>query len=100
VRIVQLWVEHLTSSGMLEFLLLGFELNLYVWSEFKMVFGCCMRVLELQQRSLQQLCSARPKEYKPAPKKHKQKGNANGQPEMTNGAPHPSERRCEHFWCM
>lgn len=83
---LQLWVEHLTSLGMLEFLLLGFELDLYVSSEYKMVFGFCMRVLELQQHSLQRLCSARPKEFKPMPKKNKQKNSASAQPEVSNGA--------------
>lgn len=70
---------------MLEFLLLGFELGLYVWSEYKVVFCFCMKVLDLQQTSMQQLCAARPKEFKPAPKKSKQKNNSNAQPEITNG---------------
>lgn len=85
VLAVQLWVEHLTSLGMLEFLLLGFELGLYVSSEYKTVFGFCMRVLDLQQASLQRLCAARPKEFKPSTKKNKQKSGASTEPELTNG---------------
>ena len=81
---------------MLEFLLLGFELGLYVSSEYKTVFGFCMRVLELQQHSLQRLCAARPKEYKPVTKKNKQKGGA--EPELTYGA--TCSRRCSLMMCV
>jgi hypothetical protein len=82
---LQLWVEHLTSSGMLEFLLLGFELGLYVAPEFKMVFGYCLRVLDLQHHSLHRLCTARPKETKTPMKKNKQKGSSSLQVEYTHG---------------
>lgn len=81
---------------MLEFLLLGFELGLYVGSEFKVVFAFCMRVLEMQQHSLQRLCSARPKEFKPLKdkkNKQKEKSSASTQSaELTNGAQ-------SHFHC-
>jgi len=80
-----MWICHLASAGMLQYLLLGFELELYSPSEFIVVFSYCKRVLELQSVSLQRMTGCRPKELKPPPKKGKNKA-ANHRPEITPGA--------------
>lgn len=76
---------------MLQYLLLGFELELYSPAEYIIVFSYCKRVLELQRVSLQRMAGCRPKELKPPPKRSKHKA-APHQPEITPGTDQPLYR--------
>jgi hypothetical protein len=63
---------------MLEYLLLGFELDLYGPWEYAMVFAYCTHLIKRKQDSMHRFFSGRPKELKINAKKSKKDKTAAG----------------------